>query len=224
MGKITPVKPLLLQLYGYPGSGKTYFARQFCEQFQAAHVQDDRIRFELFDQPRYDKQENDVIAQLMDYMTGEFLAAGISVVYDTNAMRVSQRHLVREMARKSHALPLLVWLQIDPDSAYQRTMKRDRRRSDDKFAATIDSASFERIASGMQNPLPNEDYIVISGKHVFKTQMSAVVKRLHELTMISSGEAQSQVAKPGLVNLIPNHTIHDMAGRVDMSRRNIMIR
>jgi predicted kinase len=221
MGKITPVKPLLIQLYGYPGSGKTYFARQFCEQFQAAHVQDDRIRFELFDQPRYDKQENDVIAQLMDYMTGEFLAAGISVVYDTNAMRASQRHSIRETARKAHAQPLLVWLQIDQDTAYQRTLKRDRRRSDDKFAAPIDSATFERIAGGMQNPMPSEDYIVVSGKHVFKTQMSAVVKRLHELTLISSGEAQSQVAKPGLVNLIPSHPT---GGRVDMSRRNIMIR
>ena len=95
MAKINPLKPLLVQLYGFPGSGKTYFARQFCEQVQAAHVQDDRIRFELFEQPRYDKQENDVITQLMDYMTGEFLSAGISVVYDTNAMRMSQRHVLR---------------------------------------------------------------------------------------------------------------------------------
>lgn len=221
MGKITPVKPLLLQLYGYPGAGKTYFARQFCEQFQAAHVQDDRIRFELFEQPRYDKEENAVVTQLMDYMTAEFLAAGLSVVYDTNAMRAAQRHNLREQARKSHAQPLLIWLQIDPDSAYQRTLKRDRRRSDDKFAAAIDANTFERIAGGMQNPMPNEDYIVVSGKHVFKTQMSAVVKRLHELNLISSGDAQSQVAKPGLVNLIPSQP---MGGRVDMARRNIMIR
>lgn len=222
MGKITPVKPLLLQLYGYPGAGKTYFARQFCEQFQAAHVQDDRIRYELFDEPRYDKQENEVIAQLMDYMTGEFLAAGVSVVYDTNALRASQRHSIRETARKAHAQPLLIWFQIDPDSAYGRIVKRDRRRSDDKYAASIDSATFERIAAGMQNPMPSEDYIVVSGKHVFKTQMSAVVKRLHELNLISSGEAQSQVAKPGLVNLIPSHQAP--SGRVDMARRNIMIR
>jgi predicted kinase len=222
MGKITPVKPLLLQLYGYPGAGKTYFARQFCEQFQAAHVQGDRIRFELFEQPHYDRQENEVIAQLMDYMTEEFLAAGVSVVYDTNTMRLNTRHQLREMARRSHAQPLLVWLQIDPESAYQRLQKRDRRRSDDKYAANIDGATFEHIASGMQNPQPAEDYIVISGKHVFKTQMSAVVKRLHELNLISSNEAQSQVAKPGLVNLIPNH--HVTGGRVDMARRNIMIR
>ena len=221
MAKINPLKPLLVQLYGFPGSGKTYFARQFCEQVQAAHVQDDRIRFELFEQPRYDKQENDVITQLMDYMTGEFLSAGISVVYDTNAMRMSQRHVLREVARKAHAQPLLIWLQIDADGAYGRTTKRDRRRSDDKYAAIIDRPIFNNIAGHMQNPLNTEDYVVVSGKHVFKTQLSAVVKRLHELNLISTEEALTSVVKPGLVNLIPNHI---GPGRVDMTRRNILIR
>lgn len=220
MAKITPVKPLLIQLYGFPGSGKTYFARQFCEHFQAAHVQGDRIRNELFENPRYDKQENDVIAQLMDYMTEEFLSAGISVVYDANAMRLSQRHGLREMARKAHAQPLLVWLQVDADGSFQRTTQRDRRRSDDKYAASMDRSTFDSMAGHMQNPQPAEDYVVISGKHVFKTQYSAVMKKLHELNMISSNEVVSNVAKPGMVNLIPNPS----AGRVDMSRRNIMIR
>ncbi|HEX8182281.1 MAG TPA: ATP-binding protein [Candidatus Saccharimonadales bacterium] len=224
MAKINPVKPLLVHLYGYPGSGKTYFARQFCEHVQAAHVQDDRIRFELFDEPRYDKQENDVITQLMDYMTGEFLNAGISVVYDTNAMRASQRHGLREMARKSHAQPVLVWLQIDAEGSYVRTTKRDRRRSDDKYAAAMDHATFDAMASRMQNPQTIEDYIVISGKHVFKTQLSAVVKRLHELNLVSLDDALTQIVKPGLVNLIPNNTASSAAGRVDMTRRNIMIR
>jgi predicted kinase len=224
MAKITPVKPLLVQLYGYPGAGKTYFARQFAEHVQAAHVQDDRIRYELFEQPRYDKQENDVITQLMDYMTGEFLSAGISVVYDTNAMRASQRMALRDMARKSHAQSLLIWLQIDAEGAYGRTTKRDRRRSDDKYAAAMERSNFDAIAGRMQNPMNTEDYIVVSGKHVFKTQMSAVVKRLHELNLISSDEALTQVVKPGMVNLIPHNGGNSANGRVDMSRRNIMVR
>lgn len=220
MAKIVPVKPLLIQLYGFPGAGKTYFARQLCEHIQAAHVQGDRIRYELFEEPHYDKQENDVITQLMDYMTEEFLSAGLSVVYDTNAMRHSQRHALREMARKAHAQSLLIWLQIDADSSFSRTTQRDRRRSDDKYAAPMDRSTFDNITGHMQNPQTVEDYVVISGKHVFKTQYSAVMKRLHELNLISSNEVASQVAKPGMVNLVPNPT----AGRVDLTRRNIMIR
>jgi len=206
-------------LYGFSGSGKSYFARQLCEHLQAAHVHGDRIRSELFEQPRYDREENEVIAHLMDYMTGEFLNAGMSVIYDTNAMRQSQRRLLRDLARKSDAQPLLIWQQIDMESAYVRAAKRDRRKADDKYSPAVDRATFERIASGMQNP-SNEEYIVISGKHVFGTQLSALMKRLRELGLIANTEAAAKLVKPGLVNLIPNPT----AGRVDMSRRNIVIR
>ncbi len=220
MTKVAPTKPLLILLYGYPGSGKTYFARQLTQHLQAAHVHGDRIRGELFDKPRYDKEENEVIAQLMDYMTGEFLNAGLSVVYDTNAMRAGQRRLLRDMARKVHAQPLLIWFQIDTESSFARTQNRDRRRSDDKFAAPYDRAFFDRIAGAMQNP-QSEDYIVISGKHTFATQLSAIMKRLRELGNVpSTNDVNAKVVKPGLVNLIPNPA----AGRVDLARRNIMIR
>src|ERR1700759_5258870 len=98
MAKICPDKPFLLLFYGFPGSGKTYFARQFCDNVQAAHLQADRVRGELFESPRYDKQENDVVVQLMDYMTEEFLSAGLSVAYDVNAVRLKQRRRLYDMA------------------------------------------------------------------------------------------------------------------------------
>lgn len=217
--KVIPNKPLLILLYGFPGSGKTYFARQLCEHFQAAHVHGDRIRSELFEQPRYDREENEVINHLMDYMTGEFLNAGMSVVYDANTMRLTQRRQLRDMARKAGAQPILIWQQIDVESSYLRASKRDRRKADDKFSPAIDRPTFERIASGMQNP-QNEEYIVISGKHVFGTQLSALMKRLQELGLVAASETNAKLVKPGLVNLIPK----PIAGRVDMSRRNIVIR
>lgn len=204
--------------YGFPGAGKTYFARQFCESIQAAHLQADRIRGELFETPRYDKQENDVVSQLMDYMTEEFLSAGLSVAYDVNAMRSAQRHALREMAHRCHAQPLIVWFQMDPETAFSRSIKRDRRRTDDKYAAQWDRSAFDNIVSHMQNPAPAEDYVVISGKHLYNMQQSAVVSKLRGLGVLSSDDASNHVIKPGLVNLIPNQ------GRVDMTRRNISIR
>ena len=219
MQKVIPNKPLLVLLYGFPGAGKTFFGRQLCENLQAAHVHGDRIRSELFEQPRYDREENEVVEHLMDYMTEAFLNADMSVVYDTNAMRLSQRRQLRELARKSGAQTVLVWFQVDAESAYLRATKRDRRKADDKFSPPIDRATFDRLISGMQNP-QNEDYMVISGKHTFATQLSAILKRMRELGLVTINETHAKLVKPGLVNLVPNPA----AGRVDMTRRNIVIR
>ncbi|MEO6513996.1 MAG: ATP-binding protein [Candidatus Saccharimonadales bacterium] len=220
MAKTVPTKPLLIMLYGFPGAGKTYFARQFCESVQAAHVQGDRIRSELFENPRYDKEENQVVMQLMNYMAEEFLNAGISVVYDTNAARAIQRHALREVARKSGAKPLLVWFQVDTESSYLRSNKRDRRKSDDRYSVPLNRPMFNDQAGQMQNPVTTEDYIVISGKHTYQTQYAAVSHKLRELGLYGMDDGNAHMVKPGLVNLVPSQ----QAGRVDMKRRNIMIR
>lgn len=220
MAKIVPTKPLLVLLYGFPGSGKTFFARQICEHIVAAHVQGDRIRAELFEKPTYQKDENHIVASLMNYMTSEFLSAGVSVVYDVNSIRISQRRALRNLAHKVGAETVLVWLQIDQESAYSRVAKRDRRKADDKYAQGLDRTSFDNLNGNMQNPDPNEHYLVISGKHVFGTQKSALMRRLQEKQLISSETLHPQMGKPGMVNLVPN----PMAGRVDLSRRNIIIR
>lgn len=220
MAKIVPSKPLLVLLYGLPGSGKTFFARQMCEQLMAVHVHGDRIRAELFETPTYSRQESHVITSLMNYMTGEFLNAGVSVVYDANAMRSAQRRALRNMAVKAGAETVLVWFQIDQESAFTRVAKRDKRKADDKFAQPLDRTSFDQLNSGMQNPEASEKYAVVSGKHVFSTQRSAFIRHLLDRKLINLDPAAAGLGKPGMVNLVPNPSL----GRVDMSRRNIIIR
>lgn len=218
MPKIIPNKPTLICLYGFPGSGKSYVARNLADEIQLAHVNSDRIRSELFQEPRYDTQENAIVAHLMDYMSEEFLNAGVSIVYDTNALRVSQRRRLREMARKHNAAYLLIWIQVDLETAFGRTQQRDRRTSDDKYAEPQTRSTFDRQTSGMQNP-EGEEYIVISGKHTFSTQKNAIINRMYQMGLIGSDTVQHRVAKPELINLIPN----PRAGRFDLTRRNIRV-
>lgn len=221
MNKLALNKPTLILLYGYPGAGKTFFSRQLCDDIVAAHVQGERIRYELFDEPRYDKQENEVVSHLMEYMAEEFLNAGVSVLYDMNAARVGQRRVLRDMARRCKAKFALVWIQVDAESAFTRAAKRDRRKVDDKYAQPLDRTTFDSLTGNMQNPETTEDFMVISGKHTYQTQRSAIIKKLYDLGLINPELANSKLVKPGLVNLIPNNPI---GGRVDQSRRNIVIR
>jgi hypothetical protein len=113
---------------------------------------------------------------------------------------------------------MLIWIQIDLDSAFSRTQVRDRRTMDDRYAEPQTKATFDKQVSGMQNPQA-EDYVVVSGKHTFSTQKSAIINRLYQSGLIASGAVQHTIAKPELVNLVPN----PRAGRVDLSRRNITI-
>lgn len=206
-------------LYGYPGSGKTHVSRQLSETLQAAHLNADRIRGELFTEPRFDKEENQLVEHLMLYMAEEFLKAGVSVIYDANVDRLVERRELRNIVHKAKANSLLIWLQMDAESAFARLSRRDRRKADDKYARSYDRKAFDAALGKMQNPR-EEDYIVISGKHTFNTQRSAIIKKLYELGAINISNTTANVVKPELVNLVPNLT----AGRVDDSRRNIMIR
>lgn len=220
MSKVIPTKPLFIMLYGYPGAGKTHVARQLSDILHAAHLHSDRIRGELFTEPRYDKEENSIVNHLMLYMTEEFLRSGVSVIYDATLDRLTDRRELRNIARRSKAQPLLIWLQMDAESAYARLNRRDRRKTDDKFSRAYTRQDFEEALGRMQNPR-EEDYMVISGKHTFNTQRSAVIKKLYELGAISMTTTSSNVVKPGMVNLVPKNPF---SGRVDQERRNIVIR
>jgi len=218
MAKITLSKPTLIYMYGFPGSGKSYLARQMTDVVQMANVSADKLRSELFEHPRFDAQENAIINHLMNYITEEFLSAGVSVVFDVNALRAAQRRRLRDVARKHKAEHLLVWLQVDTESSYARTQDRDRRTSEGKYAEQMTRLAFDKHILGMQNP-KGEDYLVVSGKHAFVTQKGAILNRLYQMGLIPSETVQGNVAKPGLINLVPNPN----AGRVDLSRRNITV-
>lgn len=216
MSKIPLKKPILITLFGYPGSGKTYFAKNLTEYIQAVHISTDKLRNELFTRPRFDKEENSVVNHLAHYMTEEFLSAGVSVIYDGNCDRAVKRQALREIAKKYKATYALIWFQIDKDSAFARMKNRDKRRSEDKYSRDFSKEEFNSYISAVQNPKPEEDYLVLSGKHSPNMQRSALVRRLFEKGVISADYVPSNITKPGMVNLVP--------GRVDESRRNIVIR
>jgi len=213
--------PVLVYMFGLPGSGKSFVSRQLSETLGLAHVSSDRLRFELFENPTYDKSENLIITRLMDFMTEQFLNAGVSVIYDVSVSRLQDRRAIRDLARKFDAKELLIWLQIDMESAWQRTKSRDRRKADDKYSSPLTKEIFDKFMRAMQNP-QNENYLVLSGKHLFNSQKNAIIRRLNDLGVLEEDALDQKVAKPELVNLVSRAQAR--AGRVDYSRRNVIIR
>ncbi len=204
-------------LYGYPGSGKSTFARQFADEMPIVHLQAEKFQHELHEATH--GQASASAPALLHYMTKEFLKSGVSVILDAPVSQRSERKMFRGLANKAKAVPVLVWLQIDTDSAFSRTQKRDRRKTEDKYSTEYSPTDFQNIIAESQNP-KDEDYIVISGKHTFHTQRGAVMKKLFELGILTQQDASSKVVKPGLVNLIPQTP----PPRNNFPRRNISIR
>lgn len=217
--KITPNKTFVMFLYGFPGSGKTTFAKQLTGEVTAAHMQKDRLAQELYGKEKNNASEKQSRGA-MSFMTREFLRAGVSVIYDANVLRKTERRALRDAIRKLKAVPVLIWLQIDSDTAFQRGQKRDRRKSQDQYAKNYTKQEFNELLNNMQNP-DNEDYVVISGKHTFHTQKAAVLKKFYELNILTPAQLSRKIPKPELVNLIPQHSVN---ARGDIIRRNISIR
>ena len=213
-------KPVLLLLFGYPGTGKSFFARQLATEVGAINVNSEHLRQEFFSNPTYSKQENDIVDHLMLYMAEQFLSAGVSVIFDVNAAKLKTRSLLREIAYRNKAKSALIWVQLDIESAFMRVAKRDRRKIDDKLSIPLDRSTFDNLVNQMQNPQRNEDYVVISGKHTFNSQKDTVLRKMRDIGLINIESSSVKFAKPELVNRIPN----PLAGRVDPSRRNISIK
>lgn len=213
--------PVVVYMYGLPGSGKSYVARQISELLGMVHISSDRLRSELFENPKHDKPENQTITHLMNYMSEEFLKAGISVVYDISVSRLRDRRALRELAHHCGARELMVWLQIDSETAKHRSNNRDHRKIDDKYSTAINDEIFDRYAKALQNP-QNESYLVLSGKHVFNTQKTAILRRLQELSLLNQELISQKIAKPEMINLISR--AQAQADRIDYTKRNIVIR
>jgi predicted kinase len=197
-------RPTLILLYGYPGTGKTFFARQFAPEINAALISADHLRFEFFESPTYSKEENEIVDHLMYFMAEQFLQAGLTVIYDANVSRLKDRRLLKELAQKQKADTFLIWFQLDIESSFTRVVKRDRRKADDKYAIQLDRTSFDDVISKMQNPAHNEEYVVVSGKHTIVSQKNSVIKKFHEMKLVETDNSAMKLAKPELVNRIPN--------------------
>jgi predicted kinase len=211
--KITITKPVVILLYGYPGSGKTTFANEFAKATNLIHLYSEKVSQEFFGRPySQNKQATDkLIIMLMELLLG----AGLGVILDVDASRVKTRKAYTDIAKQLKAKSLVIWFQMDAETAYTRKSSIDRRRAENKYETSISQAEFVEKAQTMQNPV--DGYVVVSGKHTFRTQKAALIKRLFGMKLIDSSQTQANIVKPGLINLVPQPSLGG-------SGRNISIR
>ena len=168
----------LFMMLGYPGSGKTTFARQLAETYGMVRISSDDLRPYMYKDVAAirDTRNNPLVFGALDYMTEKLLDAGQSVVYDSNWNRMNDRKSARAVAAKRGAQAILVWIKAPLETA--RSREQERARAGEALA--IPPERYEQLVARLQEPTSNEKVILIDGVMPFTEQLQSFETQLSE--------------------------------------------
>lgn len=153
-------RPHAIMLVGIPGSGKSFFASQFSETFNAPYI-------DALTLSSYAKDPSSAMKFITNF-AGQIARTGKTFIYEGDTDTRSLRTEFAQFARKNGYTPLIIWVQIDEKTAHDRTLK----------AGKMDSETFSSIVRKFSPPHATEKPIVISGKHTYASQAKVVLSRL----------------------------------------------
>lgn len=169
-------QPLLVMFLGYPGSGKSFFARQLADKLQAVRLNGDSMRIALFktvEAIEAHPNKNTLNTQTfgaIDYAVSQVLKAGHSVVYDAHHNKRSIREALEKLALDYQAKPVVVWIKTPREIALLRGT--DREAADDSRQMTKEKMleSMNRHMANFDEPSESECVIEIDGTIPFELQ------------------------------------------------------
>ncbi|HRK40861.1 MAG TPA: ATP-binding protein [Candidatus Saccharibacteria bacterium] len=178
MKSLSPSRPLVILVIGLPGSGKSFFSRQFAEMFGAPLVSMDFIRHTIAPDSQFDHVEDAAVGTIAQNEVTELLKTGKTFIIDGGVNSKSGRQSVAREAKRNGYGILTIWVQTDEPTSQSRSSRRSDKREADQLNASMDGDQFERYRKQFSIPTPSENIIVISGKHTFTTQARIVLKAL----------------------------------------------
>lgn len=202
-------------MVGVPGSGKSFFATQFGETFNAPVIGYDRLRYELFSEPTFSNEEQQIIGRIASLELGELLKTRSTIIVDGAHNTKVSRHNLGQLARSAGYETLTVWVQTDEATARSRSLKRSKRRQGDAYNVSLTPEQFAAETKRFTAPADPERYIVISGKHTYAAQARTVLKRFAEESRDAGTAARPTPTEPIAGETLP---------KIKRGGRNIIIR
>ncbi|MDB5186169.1 MAG: hypothetical protein JWL85_692 [Candidatus Saccharibacteria bacterium] len=170
-------QPVLYLLVGYPGSGKTTTSKAIHELTGATHLWADQIRKDRFGEPTHSHEENLKLYSHLNQVTSELLAAGQSVIFDTNFNFYKDREHLRAIAEDHGAKPVVIWVRTPKETARKRATANAHAQQT-RILGDMPLKQFERISHNLQEPRKGEYVIELDGTKISKEYVADHLKQV----------------------------------------------
>lgn len=203
---LSGMQPLLVLVVGIPGSGKSFFARQFADSYRFFNIDVGRYEGQLEGLKPSNKEVTELAKRLTDSTFEQALKSFKHIVLEGPFNSAKEREAVLRKATKAGFGTLIVWVQTDEETAEARALNRDRRRPDDKNSLNLSRAELDVLTKSFQKPNPKkENFVVISGKHDFKSQGVIVLKKIAGMYVSGAQpkDGETSIEKPPIKPTAP---------------------
>jgi predicted kinase len=121
-------------LVGAPGTGKSRLARRLGAALEAQVVETDRVRKQLFAEPRYTGGEHAAVYGWCHTVVRSSLVVGRRVIFDATNLEERTRRRVYDIAEQCDARLLIIWVACPPGIVQQRLLRRQEKHDEDDLS------------------------------------------------------------------------------------------
>ncbi len=175
------MKQALFLTLGYPGSGKSTFAKQLATKIGAVRLNSDELRRTIFTDIKDIRNpiNNPFVFGGLDYATHQVLQAGYGVIYDANNNHLAHRQKGEEIASQLGLPTIVLWVQAPLDIARQR----EASRAAAKEMIHIPPERYQQLIDSLEAPVADEQCITIDGLQTFDEQFASFQAQTTEMGM-----------------------------------------
>jgi predicted kinase len=121
-------------LVGLPATGKSRLARRLGAALGAQVVESDRVRKQLFAEPRYTGGEHAAVYGWCHTVLRSALVVGRSVIFDATNLEERVRRRVYDIAEHCDARLAIIWATCAPGVVQERMLRRQQQLDDDDLS------------------------------------------------------------------------------------------